>query len=217
MIVSDIIVRVRRVFGDEAAVQVTDDDIIRWINDGQVELIKRNGEALQKTAFIDLVANQSTYTLPTDLLLMRTLRYKYSDMSSYSLVKYESMQQFDESVDGWDGTLYTSCYPKFYTMYEGKAILFPTPDQSNVQGLKVLYNQKPTDVVNTTDTLALPLIYHNSLVRYCLWQASLLDEDLDPATLYQKDFNDDANRLMNRETTEGISTYPVITVRDEDQ
>lgn len=217
MIVSDVIIRVRRTFGDEAAVQVTDADVIRWINDGQIEIIKHNEAALQKSAFIDLVANQSTYTLPADLMLLRSLRYKYSDMVSYSKITYQSMQQFDESVDGWDGTLYNASHPEYFTMYEGKAILFPTPDQSNLSGIKVLYNQKPTDVVLTSDTLALPVIYHNTIVRYCMWQASLLDEDLDPATMYRADFQDDANRLMNRETTESVASYSTITVRDEDQ
>ncbi len=76
MIVSDVITRVRRTFGDEAAVQVTDDDIIRWINDAQIEVIKHNEGALQKSDLLDLVANQSTYTMPTDLMILQTLRVK---------------------------------------------------------------------------------------------------------------------------------------------
>jgi uncharacterized protein DUF6682 len=217
MLVSDVIIRVRRVFGDEAAVQVTDEDIIRWINDGQIEIIKHNEGALQKTAFIDLVANQSTYTLPADLMLLRSLRYKYVDMVSYSNLKYQSMQQFDESVDGWDGTLYNSAKPQFYTVYENKAILFPTPDQGLVSGIKVLYNQVPAVVTTTSDSMALPLIYFNTIVRYCMWQASLLDEDLDPATMYRADFQADSNLLVTREQSEAIASYPVITIRDEDQ
>lgn len=217
MIVSDVIIRVRRVFGDEAAVQVTDDDIIRWINDGQIEIIKHNGEALQKTAFVDLVAGQSTYTLPADLMLLRSLRYKYSDMSSFSRLEYNSMQQFDESIDGWDGTLYNSAHPQFFTVYESKAVLFPTPDESNLSGIKVLYNQQPAVVTTTADSLALPVIYFNTIVRYCMWQASLLDEDLDPATMYRADFQDDSNRVMDRENINATASYPSITVRVEDQ
>lgn len=216
MITSDVILRVRRTFGDEAAVQIQDADIFRWINDAQVEIVKRNDQALQKSAFVDLVANQSQYTMPTDLMLLRSLRYKYSDMQAYSALTYKNMQQFDESVDGWDGSYYSAGHPGFYTMFEGKAMLFPTPDQSNVSGLKVLYNQKPTDVIDGTSALTLPLIYHNTVVRYCLWQASLLDEDLDPATVYRSDFQDDMGLLQNRETKENTALYPTITVLDYD-
>lgn len=216
MIVSDIITRVRRTFGDEAAVQVQDADIIRWINDAQVEIVKRNESALQETTTQDLVANQSTYTMPADLLLLRTLRYKYTGMLSFSRIKYANMQQFDEIIDGWDGTAFGTGAPIYYTMDKGSVILFPTPDQSATGGLKVLYNKKPTDVVTTGDSLSLPLIYHNVVVSYCMWQASLLDEDHDPAIMYQSTFMDDVRQLQNRENKEDVNTYPVITVLEFD-
>lgn len=216
MIVSDVNIRVRRTFGDESAVQVTDDDIIRWINDAQIEIVKNNDGALQKTGLVDLVANQSQYTMPTDMLILRALRWKYATVQSFATLKYLSMQQFDESIDGWDGTLYSTGCPVFFTVFENKAMLFPIPDQSNVGGLKVLYNQKPTDVVTNTDPLALPLIYHNTIVKYCLAQASLLDEDHDPAVLYMTNFADDMQKLATRETQEAIATYPTITTRDWD-
>lgn len=216
MIVSDVIVRVRRTFGDEAAVQVSDDDIIRWINDGQIEIVKNNDGALQKTNYVDLVANQSTYTAPTDLMILRSLRYKYTSMTSYKYLPYYSIQQFDELIDGWDGTTFNTGGPLYFTMYEGKIILFPTPDQSATQGLKVLYNQKPTDVVDQNSALALPLIYHPTIVKYCMWQASLLDEDMDPATMYQSNFVNDMQKLQTRETQEATARYPSITTLEFD-
>lgn len=217
MIVSDVITRVQRTFGDEAAVQVTNADVIRWINDGQIEIVKHNDSALQKTDFVNLVANQATYVLPTDLLILRTLRYKYSDMLSFSALRYKNMQEFDDSVDGWDGTAYTASSPQFFTMYEGKAILFPVPDRAATAGLKVLYNQKPVDVVGLSDALALPLIYHNTIFKYCMWQASLMDEDHEPALMYQTDFKGDMSMLMSNETSDPVATYPTITVLEYDQ
>ncbi len=216
MNVGDIITRVRRTFGDEAAVQVTDDDVIRWINDAQVEVVKHNDGALQKSDLIDLVANQSTYTAPTDLLILRSLRFKFSDMQSFAKLKYLSIQQFDESIDGWDGTAYYAGRPQFFTMSEGNIILFPTPEQAMTDGLKILYNQKPVDVVNNLSELSLPLIYHNTVVKYCMWQASLLDEDHEPALMYKSDFETDMGRLQTRETQQATASYAVITVRDED-
>lgn len=217
MNVQDIVTRVRRIFGDEAAVQVSNEDIMRWINDGQIEIVKHNDGALQKTGLIDLVANQASYTLPADLLILRSLRYKFPDMLSFSNLKYKNMQEFDDSIDGWDGTAYTAGHPQFFTMYEGKAIIFPVPDQSLVSGIKVLYNQKPTDVDDLADTLSVPLIYHNVLVKYCMWQASLLDEDHEPAQMYKIDFSQDMQLLQTRETVEATATYPTITVLDFDQ
>ena|SRR5258708_39959192 len=189
---------------------------MRWINDGQIEIIKYNDAALQKTGFVSLVNGQSQYTLPADLMLLRSLRYKFADMVSFSALKYKSIQEFDDSIDGWDGSTYTTGNPVFFTMYEGAAILFPTPNQSVTNGLKVLYNQKPIDVVALSDNLSLPIIYHNILLKYCMWQASLLDEDHDPATQYRTDFQEDMDRVIGRETTDPTATYPVITVLEFD-
>lgn len=216
MNVQDVITRVRRTFGDDAAVQVTNEDVIRWINDGQIEVVKTNDGALQKSDLIDLVANQAQYTLPADFFILRSLRYKFADMTSFSSLKYLNMQQFDESIDGWDGTAFSAGNPRFFTMYEGRVILFPVPQYSMVDGLKILYNQKPTDVVGTSDALALPLIYHNTIFKYCMWQASLLDEDHEPALMYRGDFQTDMDMLRTRETTDPVGTYQTITVLEDD-
>lgn len=216
MNVQDVVTRVRRTFGDEAAVQVTDDDIIRWINDGQVEIVKHNDTALQTTDFMDLVQGTSQYNLPDDLLVLRSLRYKYDSMSSFNRLTYKNMQQFDEEIDGWDGTVYNESTPYFFTIYENKVTLFPTPSESSVGGLKLLYNQKPTDVTGLSDTLALPLLYHNTIVKYCMWQASLLDEDHEPGLMYRGEFQTDINTLQNTETKDPVAVYPTITVLEYD-
>jgi hypothetical protein len=216
MIVSDIIMRVRRIFGDEAAVQVTDDDVMRWINDGQVEIVKKNDGALQKTSLLNIVVNQAQYTMPTDMLILRSLRFKATADLSFNTLKYMSIQQFDEAIDGWDGTALSTGTPQFFNVYEGKATLFPIPDASSTSGLKVLYNQQPATVTTTSDALALPLIYHNSLVKYCMWMASLLDEDHEPAIMYREDFQNDINMLQTRETQEATTTYSTITVLADD-
>lgn len=216
MIVSDIILRVRRVFGDEAAVQVTDADVIRWINDGQIEVIKHNDGALQKTAFINLVAGTSQYSMPADFLILRSLRYKFSDMLSFSALKYKNMQEFDDSIDGWDGAAFNQSSPLFYTMYESQIVLFPVPDQSMTNGLKILYNQKPIDVVGLSDALSLPLMYHNTIFKYCMWQASLLDEDHEPAMMYRSDFQSDMDMLVSKETIDPVEKYHSITVLEDD-
>ncbi len=216
MNVQDVVTRVRRTFGDEAAVQVTDEDVFRWINDAQVSIVRYNEQALQVTDFINLVANQSTYALPADYLLVHALRWKFSSMDSYLKLTFKSMQQLDEEIDGWDGTNYPSGKPVYYTISENSVVLFPTPEESETAGLKVLYSQKPTDVDNLADNLALPLIYHNTIVKYCLWQASMLDDDNETALMHQANFTNDLDVLLNKETKEPLSVYPSITTLEFD-
>jgi hypothetical protein len=216
MIVSDVITRVRRIFGDEAAVQLQDADIIRWINDGQLELVRENDSVLQATDTIDIVANQQEYTMPANLLILRAVRWKYSSFLSFSYLKYLSLQQFDETVDGWDGTAYGTSHPAVYTKYENKIALFPIPNESATDGLKIIYNKRPTDVVLNSDSISVPELYHPTIVKFCIWQASLLDEDYEPAVMHQTNYTKDVDSLANRETLEPTDRYPVITVLAED-
>ena len=217
MNVQDVVTRVRRTFGDDAAVQVTNDDIIRWVNDAQIEVVKHNDAALQTTTTMTITAGTAQYTLPVDLLILRSIRFKFADMLSYSALKFKNMQEFDDSIDGWDGSAYSTGSPAFFTMYEGKIILFPVPDQSNAAGIKLLYNRQPVSVATVSDELSLPLLYHNTVVKYCMWQASLLDEDHEPALMYKGDFQTDMDILQNNETSEPSDKYPTITVLEYDQ
>jgi hypothetical protein len=197
-------------------VQVTDQDIIRWINDGQVEIVKNNDTVLQKTGLLNLVIDQQEYALPADLLILRSLRFKFSSMLSFSALRYVSIQQFDELADGWDGTAYGTSQPIYFTKYEDKIALFPIPSEASTNGLKVLYNQKPTDVDDLSDTLAVPLLYHNTIVKYCIYQASLLDEDYEPSVMHLSNFKADVDLMSNRENIEPTGTYPIITILTED-
>ena len=38
---SDVLIRVKRTFGDEAGVQITNSDIFSWLNDGQIEIARQ--------------------------------------------------------------------------------------------------------------------------------------------------------------------------------
>lgn len=213
---SDIITRVQRQFGDESAVQVTDADVLRWINDGQRETVNSNETLLEKTATTSTVANQQAYNLPTDLLIFQGLFYKDSGMNSYQKLKGYTFRQFNELVDQWDGTDYPAGVPTIFTLYAGQFILFPIPSQSLTNSLKIYYNRKPTDVTLTSSPIDLPDQYFEVLVKYCLSQAYEMDEDWQAATSKGEEIASDLRLLRGREDWKDEEFYPVITVRHED-
>src|ERR1041385_4536998 len=99
MNVSDVMTRIKRQFGDESQVQVTDSDIIRWINDGQRQIVMNNEGLLEQVAYTSTVINQQDYTLPVDLLIMRTVHLKDPNSASYFNLKYYTFTEFDQLVD----------------------------------------------------------------------------------------------------------------------
>lgn len=213
----DVMDRVKRIFGDESSVQLTDADIFRWINDAQREVVMHSQNLLEKIGTINTVEGQDEYAFPTDLLILRSIRYKNDSMQSYSRLEFRNLQEFDTYINGWDGTFYGTNDPLVYTTYEDTIYLFPAPNQSTTAGLKVLYSRKPVDVDSALDPLDLPEGYHNAIVKYCLTKAYEMDEDYESSGIQFSQFQNDVNTLMNREKSKGHDEfYPTITTRWED-
>lgn len=216
MIVSDVKTRVKRQFGDEAAVQVTDADILRWINDGQKDIALHNETVLQKSSTANSVANQQDYLLPTDLLTLRALHWKRNNDVAFYHLKGMSFQEFDEYIDGWEGTAFQASNPMVYTIFEGNIKLFPIPIQSGTSNLKIFYNRQPADVVNDGDVIDLPAAYHNAIVSYCLTKAYELDEDWGAASTLAQQKTEDIRMNRERENWSNTEYYPRITASAED-
>jgi hypothetical protein len=217
MNVSDIITRVKRSFGDESAVQIEDDDIIRWINDCQRETVMHNESLLSAVTELDLTVDVNEYEFPEDLFILRSVRIKMSGDKSYKAVEAVNLQQFDRMYDGWDGTKYGTGVPSVYTTYNNKIFIYPTPQGSSTDGLKLLYSKIPTEIVTSADGLSLPLEYHNSVVKYCMAQAHTLDEDYEAKAMHQAEFLGDVRALSYQKETFQQDTYPVITVLEDDR
>jgi hypothetical protein len=103
--VTDVITSVKRQFGDESAVQITDADIIRWVNDGQREIVDQNTTINQKLAKTDVIAGQDAYPLATDPALPNISRIN-SVRHDGTLLENITIQEAENYVvgDGNTGT-----------------------------------------------------------------------------------------------------------------
>jgi hypothetical protein len=208
---------VKRQFGDEAAVQVTDADILRWLEQGQNEIVIENEEILDERVLADIVANQDEYPFPTDALTIRSIRVKSNqDELAYKPIPSVSTSQFEKSVAGYQTILHTMDSPYIWTGHKGAFFLYPIPQVTVVDGMRILYAKKPTMPALDADVLGLPLAYHNQLLQYCLIQAYEMDENWEGAGNKLAQLQAGLNRRANRSTSEGRDVYPTITVLPED-
>lgn len=213
----DLKTRVKRQFGDTAGIQVTDDDITRWANDAQRDIVMRNETVLQTISTTDAVAEQQDYAFPSDLLVLRGIHYKRVDGDpSFYKLKGMSYQEFDEYIDGWDGTAYGPSHPIVYTTYANTISLFPIPVSSGTDNLKITYSRQPVDLESDTDEIDLPLPYHNSVVDYCLSRAYELDEDWNAANMMKGKYDTGVALNKERENWGNHEAYPRMTVLLED-
>lgn len=213
MNVSDVATRVKRTFGDDAGIQITDEDIFRWINDAQLQISIDNEELLEATATANIVQGQANYTTPTNMNKLRSLTYDNLRL------KFLSFNEFNEYLDGYKATPSQNGYgpgtPQVFMVYGGTITLFPTPDKSITNGLTIYYSQHPSSVGNLADGLGVPDRYHNAVVEFCLQQAYEMDENPDMLAFKKGQFDSVLQKLKDQEKTTS-EYYPRITTLPED-
>lgn len=206
--VNDVLTYVKRQFGDEAAIQITDADIIRWVNGGQEEIIRRT-EAIKGSANADLVAGQLTYTFPTDILRLQAV------LINNRPVKQVSAQEYEEYVLEHDPDNTASGQPLIWYEWANEFHFYPKPEYSAVGGIKIRYIKAPEPVVAANDTLTIPDAFYNRLIEYVLQQAYELDENFQASQLKESQFSTNLDANRDRDVTSD-DTYPTISVREED-
>jgi hypothetical protein len=215
--VTDVLTRVRRTFGDESSAQVTQSDVIRWINDAQREAVMQNEGLLQKVGNVSSVAGTTQYAIPTDLFTLSHLYYRESATSAYYIMKWMSLKDFSEYVDGWDGSSFQGV-PLIYTQETNTTFtVFPKPEASVANGFKLIYSRYATDVVDTASTIDLPDFLGTYVVNYCLMQAYEMDEDWESAEKKAQQIQGDLDFNNNRKFWFGRDAYPTINVGRADQ
>lgn len=214
MNVQDVLLRVQRTFGDDAGTQITEADVLRWVNDAQLQISTDNEELLETVVQSDIVAGQAEYSLPSNLNTLRSLMY-----NNFRL-KGLSFQEFNEYIDGWKAPVsqggYGNAKSEVFMVYGGVLTLFPTPNESITNGLRIYYSRHPDSVGTLADGLGLPDRYHNAIVEYCMKMAYEQDENFDAAAYKGNQFSSQVQKLKEQEKWTAREYYPKITILPED-
>lgn len=210
MNVGEISTRVMRQFGDESGAQLLPEDISRWINDGSKEIARTN-HLLETKKIADVLAAQSEYDLPDDLLELWSVRW-----NNYKL-KSLSMEQADEYItNSEDSQNYQQGNPSVFWQWQNKITLYPIPQGALVKGLTIFYSKIPAEVAIPGDIPELPTKYHARIVEYCLKQAYELDEDYNASQMKGTQLKGELGEMLETEKWTSRDYYPTITVRSED-
>lgn len=206
--VDNVLARVKRTFGDESGAQVTDADIIGWINSGQSEINKRQ-RILKDTATTPLIIGTRAYTFPTP----RILEIESLQVAGKPL-QYMTFKEAQEYLLSNDPTFTVTGTPYLWYEWGGVINLYPTPDA--VFNLDLYYVKYPVDVTNGTDILGVPDSYFESLLEYCMGQAYEQDDDWTGSSQKSTQFNESLGRLAQDGSKYNRQYYSTITFLDED-
>ena len=127
---------------DSSGGGISDEEILDHLNSAQFglysEIVQSVPDILLVDSFINLVANQESYDLPTDIHLgtaIKSVWYKFgSDAGEYT--KIPSNIEFNRD------TSYTADFPAFYIRKDNKILINPIPQSALTSGLRLSYQKK---------------------------------------------------------------------------
>jgi hypothetical protein len=210
MILSDIIKRVQRQFGDDVQAQITTDDIVRWVNDACLEIVTNNHTNQgMRSGQSPVEAGKDTYDLPADLYLLRAVRVngKIVRGTTYEQLAATYLGQFSDTNDKDIGE------PEWYWVHDGKLKLVPVPSES-LGSVDIMYVKRPDVLTSAMTTIEpdVPTEYHPRIVEYCIGQAMELDDNLQGYQLKMSEFQSNLAKLkQNGEQPESDGVYASIT------
>lgn len=109
-------------------------------------------------SYADMVASTGTYLYPSDLGFLKAIELNYATQAAQD---YLMAQQVDvsnlpgQSSFSWLRQNANTNYPQFNDMGNWFEI-FPTPMNSNPQGIRIWYFQQPIPFIATSDTISYP-------------------------------------------------------------
>ena len=209
----DVADRVRAIFGDTSGAQIDDETLLRWINDGQQEIVNNNA-ILKDTKITSVIAGVETYSFPTD-----RVQYIEAIYVNGRPIKNMSPQEYREYILTQDPSKSAVAdVPEVWYERAGVITFYPTPNKDYNDGLKLEYVKMPVAVASIAADriLSIPDRYLNELVNYCTVQALELDENYAAAEYKSKQFRDGLNRLSQKENVSQIDLYVQIMPDPDD-
>lgn len=187
-----IVQRAVGILQDTTSIRWPINELVRWLNDGQREVVMYRPDALNTTTTMTLAAgsrqdldNANLTPAPSKLIEITRNMAAGSAKESVSLVPRKML---DASTPGWhnlSGTVNIKHY-----MYDARdpKTFYVFPPATTAAQLEVMYSAYPTDIAavsesssttysDVTGNIALPDIYGNALLDFVLYRAYTKDSE----------------------------------------
>ena len=193
---------VKRIFGDESGVQLTNADIVRWINEAQVDVSKQN-QILQTTATIAVVANTATYSLTSVSPAIDSVASLLLDGRRVGNIP---ISQAEESISLADPEGTETGAPQFWYAWGGDVTFWPKPNKDYT--MLIRYIAQPANVTTTTtDVLSLPDETFTDIVNFVLMKAYEMDENPQMMAVKQAEYSASVAERGESERIASTMTY----------
>lgn len=177
----DLIDRVWFLLQDEGGVRWPAEEILRWLNEGQVVLAAYPG-AYTQTTTVDL-SEGTRQQLPDDTWILQSISRNVDDYGvPLSPVRLVTRQLLDSYAPDWhmedeeplvENYVYDDREPSIFWVY---------PPNDGTGHVEVTYSGIPADMTSVTDTVAITDPYIPALVDYAVYRCQSKDSDYAPGS-----------------------------------
>lgn len=200
---SDVVTWIQRQFGDESGTQITVSDIIRWLNQAQLEVAVLANPIQAKSSSM-LVVDQYEYSLPSD----NTLNILSLHIDG-SPVENMEFQEAENKLIIEDPNRTRTGKPYYWWRFADKLYLWPTPDTA--LPIELFYHKAPDEITSQADLLGLPDKYYEAILQFIMSKAYELDEEFSNARTAKQEFNDRLGVTLEEDTRGAVEYYPTLT------
>ncbi len=162
--------KIKSLFGDNYGIIIRDADIIDWINDGLLAVVR------ETDCLVETVTNTpSDYPLIIDDML-KIKRVTYNGVS----IPFTT----EKNLDNWGRDNSRQGYPVGYFIEGNTVNLFPPPIDTETSPVTVVYVRAPLEITSSipdVQPFEIPIAYHEDLVRYVLALAHERDSNMELA------------------------------------
>ena len=202
---------VKSQFGDPDGRQITNDDILNWINSAQQDIISQN-PILKDSAQTNVVSGQDIYTYPSESIqYIEALHYDGVPLEHYT---FQEAQTY--ILSNPDADIVQDVKPSIWYERAGNIYLFPKPLENVTNGLRLFFVRQPANLASLGNTLSVPDKYFQRVIDLVLARAYQLDENWEAAQYKQAEYVNAMNLLANQENVTQVNSYSTNTARIED-
>ena len=200
---ADLLLEIKRLFGDEAGVQLDDGDIRRWATDGQRDIVMLT-RALKAKSSITTTAGTATYSF-AGLPVHQIASLHYDNV----LIPNMAFAEAERTVMAQDPDQEKAGSPVLWYEWAGELTLWPKPDAPGQ--ITLYYTAEPVAFTgDPTQLVALPDRYYTALVQYVLTKCYTMDEDYQASQLAETRYNEILAVQQGAELEAQNMAYPVI-------
>lgn len=194
--------RVQTQFGDFSGKHITREMILEWLNDAQLDIVKKT-KALEKHVKVTSIEGDGSYELPDAFVAIRSVQY---DGNVLQATKLEDIDQM--FPDRHNSEADVKGVPSFYYVFARNLWVYPVPDGTKT--LSVYYVKAPATLVNDEDEPEIPFTMHLAMVRYALSKAKEFDDSPEQAIAIMADYEISIAQDRNDYQEPEQHTYPAI-------